>query len=319
MTDGETERFGPWVAGLPVDVALAGGLTLLTALVVVTPGLNETPLRIAFAVPFALLLPGYAFVSALFPGDTTLSNTARAVFSLAASPPLLALVGVGLHVAPVALTTGTELLGVAVLVLGLLAFATRRRAALPAAERFAVAEIDFGDVRAWLVASESRRESMVNLLLAVSVVVAVASVGAVALTPAPTESYTEFAVFAENDSGEPTTDGYPSTLTAGQSEPFYLGIQNDEGHAENYTVVVAFQQVGPNQTVESQQVVDEFEIRVDGGEQTRVRRSITPVEGGMDQRLTFMLYRGAPPETPSRETAYRDLHLWVDVRSGVDA
>jgi hypothetical protein len=30
-------------------------------------------------------------------------------------------------------------------------------------------------------------------------------------------------------------------------------------------------------------------------------------------RLTYLLYRGAPPQTPTTDNAYRELHLWVNV------
>jgi uncharacterized membrane protein len=42
---------------------------------------------------------------------------------------------------------------------------------------------------------------------------------------------------------------------------------------------------------------------------------VTPELTGDRMRLTYMLYRGAPPATPTTDNAYRELHLWVNVSS----
>ena len=55
------------VRRLPADLAAVIVLTLLTVLVVILPGIRETPIRVLPGLPFVLFLPAYAFVAALFP------------------------------------------------------------------------------------------------------------------------------------------------------------------------------------------------------------------------------------------------------------
>jgi len=43
--------------------------------------------------------------------------------------------------------------------------------------------------------------------------------------------------------------------------------------------------------------------------------SATAFEGS-DRRVKFLLYRNEVPAQPTADNAYRDLHLWVEVRTG---
>jgi len=65
---GELKRLLPvQLRRLPADLAVVVILTITTVLVVFVPGVNDTPLRVVFGLPFVLFLPGYAFIAALFP------------------------------------------------------------------------------------------------------------------------------------------------------------------------------------------------------------------------------------------------------------
>jgi uncharacterized membrane protein len=59
--------------------------------------------------------------------------------------------------------------------------------------------------------------------------------------------------------------------------------------------------------------IDRFNTRVPAGETKRVERAITPTKSGDRMRLSFLLYKGEPPQDPSPENAYRETHLWVSV------
>jgi uncharacterized membrane protein len=41
--------------------------------------------------------------------------------------------------------------------------------------------------------------------------------------------------------------------------------------------------------------------------------AMTPTMTGKRLRLTYLLYKRPPPETPTIDTAYREVHLWVNV------
>ena len=54
---------------LPADLAAVVVLTLLVNVAVFAPVIRETPLRVPLGLLFVLLVPGYAFVAALFPEE----------------------------------------------------------------------------------------------------------------------------------------------------------------------------------------------------------------------------------------------------------
>ena len=53
--------------------------------------------------------------------------------------------------------------------------------------------------------------------------------------------------------------------------------------------------------------------RVADNETWHYRYTVTPTLTGERLRLVYLLYRGDAPATPSAESAYREVHLWVNV------
>lgn len=66
--DDRLQRFlSRWGQRLPADSAAVIGLTLLAGLFTLLPGAGKTPFRALLVLPLVLFLPGYAFISILFP------------------------------------------------------------------------------------------------------------------------------------------------------------------------------------------------------------------------------------------------------------
>ncbi|WP_434529996.1 DUF1616 domain-containing protein (plasmid) [Haloarcula sp. NS06] len=59
--------------------------------------------------------------------------------------------------------------------------------------------------------------------------------------------------------------------------------------------------------------LQDFEKRLKSNETWRHTHTVTPRLTGDRLRLTYLLYRGDPPATPTTGNAYRNLHLWVNV------
>jgi uncharacterized membrane protein len=75
-------------------------------------------------------------------------------------------------------------------------------------------------------------------------------------------------------------------------------------------------QVTDNWTrVVDRQRLQTFELETEHNETWQRQHTVTPELTGDRMRLTYMLYRGAPPATPTTDNAYRELHLWVNVSS----
>jgi len=330
---------------MPADL---GGVLIIVGLTVATifvPGLRETPLRVLFGLAFVLFIPGYVFIAALFPeahspettetstdptagtvADTAAAITAseggidgieRVALSFGTSIAIVPLIGLVLNFTP----WGIRLVPV---VTGLVGFtvvttwiAVRRRQQLPPDLRFAVPYRSWIQIaRQELLEPDTRRDSVLNVLLICSLLLATASIGYAVAVPQQGESFSEFYLLTENDNGELVADNYPQEFSAGANQTLTVGIGNQEYEPTSYSVVVVAQevQVENNSTqVLAQQQLHRFQTDLAHNETWQHQHTVSPTMTGDRIRLTYLLYRGSPPESPSTDTAYRELHLWVTV------
>ena len=196
--------------------------------------------------------------------------------------------------------------------------AARRRSAAPRGnypDLYAAVEGLRETVRTEL-RTETALGSGITVAVVLTLLVAVAGVGALAQQQPPTEGNSEYGLLTENETGELTATGYPSNLTAGEPEPLTVEIANHEGAPTNYTVVVRLERMasdGDSQQIIATRPLDQYSVQLDDGESTTLQRPVTPTTTGEDLRLTYLFYTSSPPENPSRETADDALHLWVTV------
>lgn len=241
----------------------------------------------------------------------------RVALSFGLSIAIVPLLGLVLNFTP----WGIRLVPIVVTVAGFTlvstAVAARRRWALPPDERFVVPYRDWlAAGQAELFAPESRTDAALNVLLAVSVLLAVASVGYAVAVPQQGERFTEFYLLTEGADGDLVADGYPQEMVAGESAELVVGIGNQEYATTNYTVVIQLQTVeieGNESTVLERTELDRFEATLEHNTTRHRRYDLSATRTGEDLRAAFLLYRGDAPAEPTRETAYRSLHLWIDV------
>ncbi|WP_144905871.1 DUF1616 domain-containing protein [Halobellus captivus] len=337
------------VRTLPADLAVVVAIVGLQLLTTLTPGLNETPLRVILGLPFVLFVPGYALVAALFPergptvsgsedaepggtdattetegstdpNATGIDGIERVALSFGTSIAVVPLLGLILNFTPWGIRLVPVLVAVSGFTLVAVAAASTRRKALPEDERFAVPyEQWFHAATEELFHPDSRADAALNVLLVVSVLLATASVGYAVAMPKPGESFSELYLLTEGEDGELVADDYPEELVRGEPASLVVGVGNQEHRAVNYTVVVALQRVevaNNSTTVLESDRLRTFEPRVEHNETWHRDHEIRPTMTGERLRLTYLLYKDAPPSPPSVETAYREVHLWVTVRSG---
>jgi uncharacterized membrane protein len=325
---------------------IAGGMiatVLYIALawtVITLPATRATPLRFVVAVPFLLFLPGYAFLSMLFPGrqshegnTSPLSRSARfgnirsieqrgltwgerAALSFGVSLiwlPILALLLIatpwGFGVAPMFVT-------VAVFIVLFSILGTIRRARLPPAERYVP------PFRRWLIDargafSGSIADTLLTAILALSVLAAVASIGYAVAVPTDSSVSSEFFVGTTNASGQVIYDSYPDQFVEGQPVALTVGLENNEQRVVDYTVIAQFQQVEAtdgNTTVLEREEAAQFTPTVPATapnntwtQPHEVTSPYTTENGSV--RLVYLLYTGDPPANPTIENA--DYHVWV--------
>jgi uncharacterized membrane protein len=317
----------------PVDLAAVIFLTLLAALFATIPGLRETPLRIVFGLPLVLFLPGYAFIAALFPEagaspkpdgrsegrliSRSIDPVERIALSLGMSLAFVPFVALAINFAGFPLGFGPVLVSLSTVTLLCTAVATYRRWQLPAAERFVFPYRSLlGGGRADGVESEGRRLTVLNVGLGLSILAALSTMAYAVAVPRNGEQFTDFHLLTQDEDGDLTAANYPDQFELDEPQSLYVSIQNQEGETVDYTVVVQLERVevgDDDASVTEREELDRFGTTVEDGDTWRAEHSVAPTMVGEDLRLTYLLYMNEPPSEPSRENAYRDLHIWIDV------
>ena len=344
QTDGVWHRWTPSSATLPVDAVAVVAFLVAANGVLYSPFVAGTAVRALVGFPLLFFVPGYAVVASLFPGCETTGSSRldwrvvgdgrgstlrdrgvdwreRLALSFGTSVALLPLVALGLSLAGFVYSLGVvsaTLSGVTVLGMTV---AVVRRNRLPARQRFQVpyrqwaSTIDDG-----VFGRDSTLDAALNVALAVVVLVSVAGVGYAVATPNHGESYTSATLLTENASGELTASDYPDTLDQ-SGESLVVRLENHEGATTDYTVVGQLQHV--RQRDGSTTVVRRGEVfraspTVEAGQAWSQAHTVEPVLAGEDLRLVYYVYEGDAPATPSTETAYRHVHVWVDAPASAD-
>lgn len=360
----------PSVRHLPADLAAVLGTVLAVNLAVFVPLINQTPLRIVLGLPFVLFVPGYAFIAALFPeagespteeldtggddeerdtertaetdatadtsgvvGDRGIDGIERVALSFGLSIAIVPLIGLVLNFTPWGIRLVPIMVATSGFTIAATAVATRRRRELPPDDRFRVPYRTWVEAgRTELFEPDSRADAALNVLLVLSILLAVSSVAYAVAVPKQGETFTEFYLLTEDDDDELVAANYPTEFVAGEGRELVVGIGNQEHEATNYTVVVELQRVefetadgesvspAANSTanvtrvrVTETQELERVQTRLSHNETWDRPFTVRPTMAGANMRLTFLLYRDAPPQNPSVDTAYRETHLWVNV------
>lgn len=269
------------LAKVPADLGAVIALVVITDVVALAPVLRDTPLRFVFGVVFALFLPGYAVVAALYPArkpprdpsstwedidgfesaavtdddggplpapgpSTAIDGVERVVLSVALSVCIVPLVGYVFNFTQVGIQFVPVLVAVSAITVGLALVGIYRRLSLPAAMRFAVPYRDWiTTLKRTLHSPDDRVDNALNVsLILVGVLLVSTLVVAMVATPQQQERYTEVYLAAENETtGELVATDLPTNYTRGEGRSLILGIENHERQQIRYTVVVQMQNV----------------------------------------------------------------------------
>lgn len=331
MTDDTDWRLflPPALRTVPADIVGVVAWTALTVVAVFAPVLSGTPLRVVLGLPFVLFIPGYALISALFPeaGEPPTEDDAesdrggidgieRVALSFGLSIAVVPLLGLALNFTPFGIRLAPVIVTITAFTVGAAAVAVHRRRALPEAERFRVPYREWvAGTREELFEPDTTTDAALNVVLALSVVLAVASVGYAVAVPQQGEAFTELYLLTEDDDGDLVADDYPTEMVVGESESVVVGVGNHEHEPVTYTVLVELQRVAPgnNSTVLEKEELDRFTERVAAGDTMNRTQTLDPTTTGEELRLAFLLYKSSPPAEPTVENAYRETHLWVNV------
>ena len=270
--------------------------------------------------------------------DRGIDGIERTALSFGLSIAVVPLIGLVLNFTPFGIRLVPILVSISGFTVITTVVAAVRRWELPEEERFRVPYHEWlASGKSELFAPDSTADATLNVLLVVAIVLATSSVVYAVAVPQQGEQFTEFYVLTENETGDLVAADYPEELVAGQPEPIHVGVENNEYETIEYTVVVQLQEVeleegqtptaGQNNTTVTTVVVtdraelDRYSTTVPHNESDIRRHNLSVDAGtasefeGQDRRVKFLLYRDEVPAQPTADNAYRDLHLWVEVRA----
>jgi uncharacterized membrane protein len=285
---------------IPSDLLIVIGLVLLTDIFVLTPGLSETSVRNILGLPLVLFLPGYALIAALFPAKPDLDGIERTALSFGLSIAVVPLIGLGLNYTPWGISLLPILISLSVFTFIMCGLAYIRRAKLSETEVF---EVPFRQMAVSIKAetldkSESRLDKALTVFLVLAILMSVATLIYVVVTPKEGEHFTEFYILGSGGKA----DNYTTKYVLGENGTVIVGIVNHEYRPENYTMELRLDNkslpLPDNQKHISLAYNETWEKPV----------TFTPPFEGKKMKLEFLLFNETDGSVP-----YRDLHLWIDV------
>lgn len=330
---------------VPADVIVAVAVVSVSDALVLGIAADAHSVRALFAVPSLLFIPGYVLLATLFPrrylapldadpvtvfGNNTdsagrhrvessrrITWGERVALSFGASVAILPLLALAIVPFSGSISREPALLGLTAFVLVGAIAATVRRNRLSKRDRFRVPyrrwtrtlhRTAFGD--------HSLPDRAISVVLLCSLLAATSAFGFAILAPQQGEAYTSASLLTRTESGDLTASGYPDNFTQGDSEQLLLRVANNENVEMTYSAVVQLQRVdtaGETVTITDREPLVQKRKTVAAGDTWLASHTVEPTMIGEDLRMTYYLYRGDPPASPSEETAYRTLHLWINV------
>jgi uncharacterized membrane protein len=326
MSHGTSTETQFWLFRLyPLDLAVVS-LAAAISYAIVTMFDPGTVPRLLIVFPLALFLPGYAFVSVLFPaGERAARQTAPVAadrrprgidgverlglgfaLSLAIGPAVvIALPFVGYELGAVTIAAALAIVTVVLAQLGVI-----RRLQVPASERFVVS---LRGPLARLRGTESRAAMLSSAVLALAVALAIGALLVGFLFPASTGGYEQLALYSETEDGDLVAGELPDEIEPGESVPVTIAVENGADEDREYTLVVQEQVIEDGEVVERTQL-GQLDATISAGSTEATEQEPTPTaDDGETVRISVLLYDDDVPSEPTNENATADTYFWVTV------
>ena len=249
----------------------------------------QNPVRVIFGLLFVLFLPGYAFVSFLFPKRSEIDSLERMALSLGLSIAITPLIGLALNYSfGVRLETILPSLAIFNILFSLLAIKRRESVSDPFIPELKL-EIDFK--------SMELTEKLLTIALISAIFVSILTLSYVILNPRQSESFTEFYILGPKGKAA----DYPTKLFVNQSGSVIIGIVNHEHRTMNYTVEIWLLKDGNFSEIS---LMDSFTVTL---EHVPVAQNWTPqfektfsfsIKDPGKYRIFFLLLKDCPPKKP---------------------
>ena len=291
MSKNESSQSGRWWEGSAELLAIIGCSILTAPLAVFTSGAFRT----VFSLAFILFFPGYSLISALFPKNGRLDGIERLSLGFGLSLAIVPLIGLALNFLPWGIKFEPILFSLLGFILVTAGTAIFRRSKLPPEERFRTnlrplldgARLDWAKRGSW--------DKTLTVVLSLTIVGTIGAIVYVVNHPGNSEKFTEFYILGP----EGKADNYPREVVLGTTSQVIVGVVNHEGENSTYTVIIS---------VDGQNVTMLGPLILASEAKWEEPASFNVTHVGDNQSVQFLLFRAG------NETAYRELHLWVDVK-----
>ncbi|MCC7564706.1 MAG: DUF1616 domain-containing protein [Methanomicrobiaceae archaeon] len=304
----------------PLDLKITYLWIGLTLLAIYLPYPNASPLRVVFALPFILFIPGYLLIAALFPARSDLDGIERIALSFGLSIAVVPLIGLALNYTPWGIRDDPIIVSFLLFFAGLGIIAGYRRQLIPEGDRYVlpVQEVVAGARSELFEDQTSGTDRLLSVILLVAIVAAIATTAYVIAVPKEGERFTEFYILGPRGMAA----DYPTDFAAGTQQTVIIGIGNHEYRNVTYTVETfaltqEFDAAANRSIVQSASLLDRFTVTVPHNETLELPYTFT-IDDPSVNRVQFLLHTEPPPDSVAGldriEASYRDLHLWVRVR-----
>jgi len=282
------------------DLLLVIIFIILANTFVLIPPLSTTFIRVVLGLPLVLFFPGYALIAALFPAKSDLDGIERTALSFGLSIAVVPLIGLGLNYTLWGIRLLPILISLSVFTFAMCGLAYLRRAKLPKADVF---EVPFRKMALSLKAEilekpESKLDKTLTIIMVLSILLSVATLFYIVVTPKEGEHFTEFYILGP----EGVADNYPTNYTLGENGTVIVGVVNHEYRPVNYKMEVRLE----NRSLTLPE--NQRQVSLAHNETWEEPVTVVPSFEGKNMKLEFLLYNESEKNVP-----YRDLHLWVNV------
>jgi len=316
----------------PIDIIIC----ILWSVILLPIGLLdiESSIRTILGLPFILFIPGYVLVFALFPSrktDRGIDVIERIALSFGLSIAVVPLIGLGLNYTPWGIRLEPILLSIFIFIVTIGIIGIYRWFKTNMEERFVIkADVSFPK-------SENKVDRILTVILIITIIIAMVALIYVIVTPKVGEKFTEFYVLGPKG----VADDYPQDLLLEENGTVIIGVVNHEYKTFNYTIEIWLinQSQTYNETTKQNETVynhmwffDKFTvslkhvpINIEESWKPQWEKNYTfSVNRRGDFKLAFLLfsqeteaynknfdYKNIAKE--KIESAYRNLHLWLNV------
>ncbi len=279
------------------DIWLILVLVPVTLISIYIPPVNQTFLRFMLGLAMILLLPGYALLTAIFPGKRDLGGIERAILSVVLSILVVPMFGFILNYTQQGIGLDDMAFSITAFVI-VCSFIGAGRRFNVSPDETTPQEPKKQDGLFHSLYSGSPTNKILSILVAIYVLLLVITVTYFYIIPVPGEKFTEFYIVGPD--GNATN--YPTDFKPGEEKPVNINIINHEYRNVTYDLVITLSDEANVSTLFS------GPIALDHNQTWKKTIGLKPDLPGSNMKMEFKLFKDMDMTSP-----YRDLYLWVNV------